>query len=51
MDGGGWREKEGRLEEGGESRTKDEDEARRGRPTASRGRAGEDQCAGGEGRG
>ena len=42
MDGGGRREKEGRLEEGGESRTEEEGGARRGRPAASGGRTEEE---------
>ena len=42
MDGGGRREKEGRLEEGEESRTEEEDGARRGWPAASGGRTEEE---------
>ena len=42
MDGGGRREKEGRLEEGEESRTEEEGGARRGRPAASGGRTEEE---------
>ena len=42
MDGGGRREKEGRLEEGEESRTEEEDGARRGQPAASGGRTEEE---------
>ena len=42
MDGGGRREKEGRLEEGEESRTEEEDGARRGQPTASGGKTEEE---------
>ena len=42
MDGGGRRGKEGRLEEGEESRTEEEGGARRGRPAASGGRTEEE---------
>ena len=42
MDGGGSREKEGRLEEGEESRTEEEGGARRGRPAESGGRTEEE---------
>ena len=42
MDGGGRREKEGRLEEGEGGRTKEEGGARRGRPAASGGRTEEE---------
>ena len=42
MDGGGRREKEGRLEEGEESRMEEEDGASRGQPAVSGGRTEEE---------